>query len=88
MYVSGFEKRDHLRLIVDFDLVVLCKNTVVCSLLHFVVLSMAAPIPEICSLKVRNMLGAYLHSLCVFAHSDTLYIVRSGPFSQIRLHIV
>ena len=52
VYVSGFEKKDHFGLIVDFDLVVLCKSTVDGLSVALCCTSMAAPIPEICSLQV------------------------------------
>ena len=38
--------------------------------------------------KYENTLSAYLRSLHFVAHSDTLYIVQKGPFSQIRSHIM
>ena len=34
-YVSGFEKGDHFALIVEFELVVLCKAQLMASLLRF-----------------------------------------------------
>ena len=43
-------------------------------MLHFII-SLAASVAEICSLKVQNyMLGAYLHNLHVFTRGDILYI--------------
>ena len=45
--MSEFEKRDHFGLIVDFELVVLCKSTVDGLSVALCCASMAAPVPEI-----------------------------------------
>ena len=71
VYVCGFEKKDHFGLIIDFDLVVLCKSTVGSSLLDFVALRWLLPFPRYAHSKYENTLSPYLRSLCVFAHSDT-----------------
>ena len=76
-----------LHTLCELDLVGLCKNTddelsVACCWTL-----MAVAISEICSLKYENTLGAYLNSLRVSTHGDTLCIARNGIFSQIRSHM-
>ena len=50
--VNGFEKRDQFAQIADFELVVLCQSTVDGLSVALCCASIAAPVPEICSLKV------------------------------------
>ena len=51
--MSGFEKRDHFALKVDFELVVLSHSTVDGYSVALCCASIAVPVPEIRSLKVR-----------------------------------
>ena len=64
VYVSGLEKRDHFVLIVDLELVVLCKSTTDGLSVALCCTSVAAPVPRICSLKVRK----YARCVFVYAH--------------------
>ena len=52
--MSGSEKRDHFALKADFGLVVLSHSTVDGLSVALSCASIAAPVPEICSLKVRK----------------------------------
>ena len=54
MIVDRFEKGDHFALVVDFELVVLCKSTVDRLSAALCYTSMAAPVSKICSIKVRK----------------------------------
>ena len=53
-YVSGFEKRDHFALKIDFELVVLSHSTVDGLSVALCCASIVAPVPELRSLKVRE----------------------------------
>ena len=52
--MSGFEKRDHFALKIDFELVVLSHSTVDGVSVALCCASIAAPVPELRSLKVRK----------------------------------
>ena len=54
IYVSGFDKGTHLSIFVDFELVVLGGSTVDELFVALCCASIAAPISEVCSLKVRT----------------------------------
>ena len=60
-YLSRFEKRDHFTLIVNFEVVVLCKGTVDEFSVALCFASLAASVAEIHSLKVHN------YTRCAFA---------------------
>ena len=59
-YVSRFEKRDYFALIVDFEVVVLCKGIVDELFVALCFASLAASVAEIHSLKVHN------YTQCIF----------------------
>ena len=59
--MSRFEKRDHFALIVDFEVVVLCKGIVDELSVALCFSSLAASVTEIHSLKVHN------YTQCIFA---------------------
>ena len=54
IFVSGFEKGDHFTLTIDFELVVLSHSSVDGVSVALCCASIAAPVPELCSLKVRK----------------------------------
>ena len=58
------------------------------SLLHFVVVQWLLLFLSYACSKYENTLSAYLRSLCVFVCSDTLYIARSGPFSNLLTYFM
>ena len=58
--MSGFDKRAHLSLFVDFELVVLSGSTVDELFIALCCAFIAAPVSKICSLKVRNTPGAIM----------------------------
>ena len=60
IYVSGFDKRAHLSIFVDFELVVLGGSTVDELFIALCCSSIAAPIPEITRSKYENTLGAIM----------------------------
>ena len=53
-YVSGFEKRDHYALKIDFELVVLNHSTIDGVSVALRSASIAVPVPELRSLKLRK----------------------------------
>ena len=55
--MSGFDKRDHFTLIVDFELVLLCKSTVDELSVALCFASLAALAAKIRSLSVQNYAG-------------------------------
>ena len=60
--MSGFHKRVHLLLFVDFELAVLGVRTVDELFVTLRCASIAAPVPEIRSIKVRNTLSAIMRN--------------------------
>ena len=84
LYVCVFSPAVTLYTLCKLDLVGLCKNTDDELSVALCCTSMAVTVSKIRSLKYENTLGAYMHSLHVSTHGDTLYTARNGIFSQIR----
>ena len=70
IFVSGFEKRDHFALKVNFKLVVQSHSTVDGLSVALCCTSIAAPVPELCSLKVRKYAWCKPSRFCICKHGD------------------